>query len=226
MIKRKTVYIICVFVIIIILLPYIIIFSSNNGLSSNTEDWSNFGGYFGGILTPIVTIINVIILIGINNTVSNINNDYKEHIRRLKKIDKTNAAREYKIKYKKESTIEENINDIFKDYYNIKEILDLLEKSDNSCKKDLIELFDKIGVKKDNLNKIRYYENPFEQRNFEIHNLKCKNNMLDFNLHILQLKVNAYKILYEKDKTDENNNKYHNSMQELELFVKDAGYAD
>lgn len=48
-------------VIMITLLPYVIIF--NKGLSLDSNDWSNFGAYFGGVVTPVATLITLFWLI-------------------------------------------------------------------------------------------------------------------------------------------------------------------
>lgn len=48
-------------VIMVVLIPYIIVF--NNGISKSSNDWSNLGSYFGGIVTPFVTVATLFWLI-------------------------------------------------------------------------------------------------------------------------------------------------------------------
>ena len=38
--------------------------------SNNSTDWGNFGGYFNGLLTPILTIINIFVFVGISMKLS------------------------------------------------------------------------------------------------------------------------------------------------------------
>lgn len=47
--------------IIIVLLPYILKFGILN-ISSSPESWGPFGDYFGGVLNPIIGILNLIVL--------------------------------------------------------------------------------------------------------------------------------------------------------------------
>ena len=61
--------IIAVFTVIMIVF-YIIHF--NGGVSKNNSDWGFFGEYFGGIITPILTALNIYIFYKLTRTISEI----------------------------------------------------------------------------------------------------------------------------------------------------------
>lgn len=52
---------VCIFFIITVPLSYYIHFHKF-GLSNNPESWGQFGDFFGGVLNPIISLINLIIL--------------------------------------------------------------------------------------------------------------------------------------------------------------------
>ena len=60
--------IILLMIIFIVLGMYWIVF--HDGLSYNSEDWGYFGSYFNGLLTPILTFINIFVFVGISMKLS------------------------------------------------------------------------------------------------------------------------------------------------------------
>jgi len=42
----------------------------HDGLSNNSTDWGNFGSYFNGVLTPILSIINILVFVSISMKLS------------------------------------------------------------------------------------------------------------------------------------------------------------
>lgn len=61
--------IICTVLAVISISFYVWNFATN-GLSDNTADWANFGGFIGGILSALIGIINVAVLIYISLLIS------------------------------------------------------------------------------------------------------------------------------------------------------------
>ncbi len=55
-------------IILIVLGMYWIVF--HDGFSYNSEDWGYFGSYFNGLLTPILTFINIFVFVGISMKLS------------------------------------------------------------------------------------------------------------------------------------------------------------
>ncbi|WP_405384098.1 hypothetical protein [Maribacter sp. LLG6340-A2] len=81
----KYLTIVCSILILAVTIPYLINF--NGGLSDKTEVWGAFGDYFGGILNPILAIINIGILIYLTYLVNKIDsNRAKEELEIQKKI--------------------------------------------------------------------------------------------------------------------------------------------
>jgi hypothetical protein len=69
---KKTLYTtigICFIIILIIILAFIINFSSQ-AISDKVSDWGTFGDYFGGLLNPIIGVLNLIALVYISFVIS------------------------------------------------------------------------------------------------------------------------------------------------------------
>jgi len=73
----------------------------------------------------------------------------------------------------------------------IQNYCDLCANSDNSetLRTDLKDLFSKAGIDSTELEKVPYYENPFENRNWEMHNIGRPNFFSHISLCLNQLKV-------------------------------------
>ena len=54
----------------ILLIPYFIFF--HYGFSNDSNSWSNFGDYFNGVLSPILTAVNIYVFIRLTTTISDI----------------------------------------------------------------------------------------------------------------------------------------------------------
>ena len=53
---------ICLAIILIVIAAYVVNFSKMS-ISTKSGDWGTFGDYFGGIMNPLIGILNLIILI-------------------------------------------------------------------------------------------------------------------------------------------------------------------
>lgn len=69
----------------------------NNGLSNNSNSWSNFGDYVNGVLTPIFTVINIYVFIKLTTTISRL-----EEKRYENSMEIENQRREKEIKHEKD----------------------------------------------------------------------------------------------------------------------------
>ena len=76
----KTVGIIIAISIALTVGAYFLIF--NQGISHSNQDWANFGGYIGGILAPVFTILNIAVFIRLINAI-----DKSDEIRMNKELD-------------------------------------------------------------------------------------------------------------------------------------------
>ena len=63
--------ILCIVIVSIIILAFYF-FMFNNGLSKDSNSWSNFGDYVNGVLTPILTAINIYVFIKMTIAISSL----------------------------------------------------------------------------------------------------------------------------------------------------------
>lgn len=55
---------------VILIVPYFVFF--HYGFSNDSNSWSNFGEYFNGVLSPILTAVNIYVFIRLTTTISDI----------------------------------------------------------------------------------------------------------------------------------------------------------
>lgn len=109
----------------------------------------------------------------------------------------------------------------------IENLLELLHKSDNSLKVDFEVLLVKKGISPELFNDIPYYENPFDNRNWESHNLGTPNWLQRLRIDLVHLEV---KYLEEYLKTHSSDVKakasFEKAKEELKEFAKTAIHVD
>lgn len=76
-----------------------------------------------------------------------------------------------------------------KAFKRLEELFELFRESDARLPKDLSELLQRKGVDPNVFRDIPYYENPFEGRNWESHNLGAKNWMQDLQIALVHIEV-------------------------------------
>lgn len=69
---RFSIYIAVALLILGVTLLYL--YNFHYGLSSHILDWSGFGSFFNGLLTPLLAIVNIIVLVELTIKISNIDN--------------------------------------------------------------------------------------------------------------------------------------------------------
>lgn len=122
---KKTIYILVVISTVAILLPYILQFMGSE-VSSNTADWSNFSTYINGLIMPILTIANLMILVNVNNSIKG-NNDKREKLYKILKrqMEKGDFA-EFRVDVEKQESVEESLailDEKVKDVYGVLDTL-------------------------------------------------------------------------------------------------------
>ena len=68
--RIKIVCFVATFIAVIMVAPYFILF--HYGFSNDSSAWSNFGDYINGILTPILTTVNIYVFIRLTSKISEI----------------------------------------------------------------------------------------------------------------------------------------------------------
>lgn len=97
-------------------------------------------------------------------------------------------------------------------------LLELLHKSDESLKVDFEALLAKKGISPELFNDIPYYENPFENRNWESHNLGTQNWLQRLLIDLVHLEV---KYLEEYLKTHSDDVKAKASFEKAKEALKE-----
>jgi uncharacterized membrane protein len=113
-----------VIALIVIVVPFVIYKNTFDGkYSLYADDWGNFGGYYGGVVGPLLSLLSIIlILITIRNQNEDSNTQIKNiSLQRFEQSFNDNLIQRYSIV----STFKENSNDGFqvlkRDIYNIVE---------------------------------------------------------------------------------------------------------
>lgn len=68
--KKMKKYIYGTIIVCLILVVFLYLGHFHNGLSNQMHDWSDFGNYFTGLLSPLLTIINIVVLVELTIAVS------------------------------------------------------------------------------------------------------------------------------------------------------------
>ena len=133
-------------------------------------------------------------------------------------------VKDFKIQVNPDATVEDNLSDIQSQLAAIQKLFDEFRESDEQCMTDLDELAKNAKLCNRTIKKIHdvpYYENPFMNRMWELHNIKANNTMSNIYMHFLQLKVNVFRLLSETDHDNKNYiEKLEKAMKEFEDFHK------
>jgi hypothetical protein len=104
---------------------------------------------------------------------------------------------------------------------------DLLREGDETLDEEARQFLGKLGYDLRQYDAAKYYENPLQNRNWEIHNLGVPNSLTDLGVLLLQLEV---QYLVEYLKTHPNENVVEARLvavrQELAELASTVGYAD
>ena len=176
---------------------------------------------------PILSFINILVLIQVSNSVSKLSIQDKEHKKKLKEINKEISDNQFKITINPNATILDNYKDLIENINTIRKYLDEFKLSDERCLKDLNYIFERLNIPIERIDEIYYKENPFFNRNWETLNLGVNNTNSLINYNLLQLKVNIYKLLLENEPE---NTSFESELQlariELEEFHEGASLVD
>ena len=146
----------------------------------------------------------------------------------LAKRQKEHPAPEFAVKViKPTATGAEVFRAISAQFQHVKALLEHYRKSDKRAPDDLRELVQRLGYDLAPLESLPYYENPFERRNWEDHNLGSPNTLLDLRallLHVELLYLTAHAKLNQIDINTDARSK--EIMKELEDIAGSSGYFD
>ncbi len=109
--KKNYVIIISVILVLTVVVPYLII-AASDGISTKVSDWALFSTYVNGLLMPLLTICNLLLLVEINKSVSsNVEKEYKQLYKRLKDNQKYETpGSDFRVELKEQKTINESFD--------------------------------------------------------------------------------------------------------------------
>lgn len=183
--------------VLAIVIPFILNFFGST-ISHDSKDWQAFGSYFNGMISPILAILNLIVLIRINSTVASFNikdfdTKHKSQINQIFEED------DFSIELSEDLSEKAISKKVLKYIQQIEETFDMLRDSNNALESDLKTLLSTIGVNDDNYKKIPYYKNQFINRDWEILNIGARNVILRLKASLHELRIAIYKDIISND---------------------------
>lgn len=143
---------------------------------------------------------------------------YWSDIDRLNKLDHMFADSGLAMDVKGDSIFIDVIASAYDAVNGIKNLLELLHKSDESLKVDFEALLVRKGISPELFDDIPYYENFFENRNWELHNLGTPNWLKRIRIDLVHLEV---KFLEEYLKTHGDDVKAKESFEKAKETLKE-----
>lgn len=219
----KYIIIIIIAVLAVIVGAYIFQFKEYP-ISKDPTDWNIFASYLNSLMNPVLTFVNIIVLLGVGQAVRGINHIKREHLSRLEAYNAYSRDNEYKVVINPNAKAEDNLNELEKQITQIEGLFESFRKSDERCEADLYQLAKRAGLSEEATQLLRdvpYYENPFVDRMWAPHNLGVNNTMTYVYSSFLQLKINVYELLLkENSKDNQLRTKYLHAQKELEKYHK------
>lgn len=102
----------------VIATPYIIRFWGT-GISRNVVDWSSFSSYFSGLLVPVLSLLNIIVLIRVNNSIQSVSRRRNSIYKKIEKQMTKDDFAEFRVDIERQDSVEgafkgldEKVNDL------------------------------------------------------------------------------------------------------------------
>lgn len=154
-------------------------------------------------------------------------NDEKTYWNR--QINKAFSGEDFKIERDLSVSIIELFNELNEILLWIKNYCDTCARTDSHeiIVNDLIMLLNKAKIDYSNLHEIPYYENPFENRNWELHNLGAPNYFSHLALCLGQLKIRVLEVYIKQNPNNtELQDALHRYRKEFDNLYGNTYYAD
>lgn len=152
---------------------------------------------------------------------------YWSNIDRLNRIEHHNLDSGLAMEVNGQASFDEIIADAHRAVFGIEGLLNRLHESDESLIEDFHHLLALKGISETTFSDIPYYENPFESRNWESHNLGTPNWLLTLRIALTHIEV---KYLSEYLKTNSNDNsaraRLESAKEKLEGYAVSAMHID
>jgi len=152
---------------------------------------------------------------------------YWSDIERLNKVDHIFADSGLAMEVNGQNSFFDVISSAYDAVNGVQSLLDSLHASDKELQQDFESLLSKKGIAKEIFDDIPYYENPFENRNWELHNLGTLNWIQLLRIDLAHVEV---KYLEEYLKTNSNDliakTSFEKAKKLLEEYAKMAMHVD
>lgn len=152
---------------------------------------------------------------------------YWSNIERLNQVEHYNLDSGLAMEVNGQASFDEVIADAHNAVSGIEALLNRLRESDEALVEDLNILLELKNIPESTFTDVPYYQNPFENRNWESHNLGTPNWLLSLRIALTHIEV---KYLSEYLKTNSNDNSARNKLdmakQKLESYAVSAMHVD
>ncbi|HCG5532260.1 TPA: hypothetical protein NJ015_004511 [Vibrio parahaemolyticus] len=152
---------------------------------------------------------------------------YWSSIDRLNQVEHYNLDSGLAMEVNGQASFDEVIADAHNAVSGIEALLNRLRESDEALVEDLNVLLELKNIPESTFTDVPYYQNPFENRNWESHNLGTPNWLLSLRIALTHIEV---KYLSEYLKTNSNDNSARNKLdmakQKLESYAVSAMHVD
>ncbi|EHR6739057.1 hypothetical protein KUK89_004625 [Vibrio parahaemolyticus] len=152
---------------------------------------------------------------------------YWSSIDRLNQVEHYNLDSGLAMEVNGQASFDEVIADAHNAVSGIEALLNRLRESDEALVEDLNVLLEIKNIPESTFTDVPYYQNPFENRNWESHNLGTPNWLLSLRIALTHIEV---KYLSEYLKTNSNDNSARNKLdmakQKLESYAVSAMHVD
>jgi len=146
-------------------------------------------------------------------------------------IDLLNSVKhvceEYAVPINAKAGFFELMKETYKHVTDIEEVNEYFEESDELLNGEVIALLEKLGYESQKFRDLKYYENPLCNRNWEMRNLRLRNDFTMLRVSLQQLEI---KYLEEYLKTNSNDlsarTTLNNLKESFKSMAQSAGLAD
>ncbi|MGR5150120.1 hypothetical protein ACQKP8_26690 [Photobacterium alginatilyticum] len=152
---------------------------------------------------------------------------YWSNLDRLNQVEHYDIDTGLAMEVNGQANFQDIINDAREAVSGLEGLLERLHQSDEKLNDDFLHLLNLRGIPESVFSDVPYYENPFENRNWESHNLGTPNWLLKLRIALTHLEV---KYLSEYLKTNSNDNtaraKLDSAKSKLEEYAISAIHVD
>ena len=152
---------------------------------------------------------------------------YWSNIDRLNQVEHYNLDSGLSMEVNGQASFDKVIADAYCAASGIEALLNELHESDESLIEDLNKLLELKNIPESTFTDVPYHQNPFENRNWEYHNLGTPNWLLSLRIALTHIEI---KYLFEYIKTNSNDNSARDKLelakQKLENYAVSAMHVD